>query len=403
MHRAGRFVCGGLRERCGRLYNAAVSENLRLPRDADAVVVGGGFYGAYIAASLARRVATVVLAEREGALLTRASHNNQARVHGGYHYPRSILTSLRSRANYPRFVTEYAPAIDRSFTKLYAIARRRSKVTAGQFAEFCRRIGAPAKQAGLAVTRCFDPDQVETVFEVEECAFDATVLAAMAARALEIAGVRPFMGMTACAVEPGASRRLRVCWRDRPDDATEADLVVLCTYSALNDILADSGLPTVPLVHELTELALVTAPLSLVGVGVTVMDGPFWSCMPFPAAGVHSLSHVRYTPHARWTDGGVDGHPVRGDDVMRRLPSSHAPHMQRDAARYLPELAAARYLRSLWEVKTILPRSDMDDSRPILVRRVDGARGLVAILGAKIDNVYDVEAVLTAMLDTEGL
>ena len=77
--------------------------------------------------------------------------------------------------------------------------------------------------------------------------------------------------------------------------------------------------------------------------------------------------------------------------------------MQRDAARYLPELAAARYLRSLWEVKTILPRSDMDDSRPILVRRVDGARGLVAILGAKIDNVYDVEAVLTAMLDTEGL
>ena len=36
--------------------------------------------------------------------------------------------------------------------------------------------------------------------------------------------------------------------------------------------------------------------------GITVMDGPFFSVMPFPAKGLHSFSHVRYTPHYEWQD-----------------------------------------------------------------------------------------------------
>ena len=70
----------------------------------DAIVIGGGFYGVVIAIYLARQrgLQRVTLVEREGALLTRASYNNQARVHNGYHYPRSILTAYRSRASSAR-------------------------------------------------------------------------------------------------------------------------------------------------------------------------------------------------------------------------------------------------------------------------------------------------------------
>ena len=370
----------------------------RPPRDVDAVVVGGGFYGAHIAVFLARQRLSVTLLEREPALLSRASYTNQARVHGGYHYPRSILTSLRSRRNYPHFVSDYPGAIDRSFTKLYAIARRQSKVTAAQFAEFCRRIGAPITPAAKTVAARFDTDLVEAVFEVDEMAFDARALAEASGQALEAAEVRLCVGTEARAIESGGTRRLRVRWGDEPSDVTDADWVFLCTYSALNDVLAASSLPTVPLVHEITELALVELPSSLRAFGITVMDGPFWSSMPFPPAGVHSLSHVRYTPHARWNGGGSSEEPTLGAAQLRVPRPTRVLQMLKDAVRYLPAISAARYVRSLWEVKTILPRSEMDDSRPILARNVAGAPGLVTVLGAKIDSVYDVEeAVLTIL------
>lgn len=32
-------------------------------------------------------------------------------------------------------------------------------------------------------------------------------------------------------------------------------------------------------------------------VGLTVMDGPFFSLMPFGLTGLHSLSAVHFTPH----------------------------------------------------------------------------------------------------------
>ena len=69
--------------------------------------------------------------------------------------------------------------------------------------------------------------------------------------------------------------------------------------------------------------------------------------------------------------------------------------MIRDAARFLPAIAGARYVESLFEIKGIMPRSEQDDSRPILFREVAALPGMFNILGAKIDSAYDVEAELS--------
>lgn len=110
----------------------------------DAIVIGGGFYGAAIAIYLVknRGLKSVTLIEQEDSLLVRASYNNQARVHNGYHYPRSFTTAYRSRINFPKFVRDWPEIVKRDFVKLYAIARRNSKVTANQFERFYRDIGA---------------------------------------------------------------------------------------------------------------------------------------------------------------------------------------------------------------------------------------------------------------------
>ncbi len=125
----------------------------------DAIIIGGGFYGTAIACELTARrgFSRVALLEREPALLTRSSYNNQARIHNGYHYPRSFTAAYRSRVNLPSFVRDYPDAVRQDFTKLYAIARRNSNVTAKQFIRFCHDIGAKLEPAPQALSTLFEP------------------------------------------------------------------------------------------------------------------------------------------------------------------------------------------------------------------------------------------------------
>jgi glycine/D-amino acid oxidase-like deaminating enzyme len=102
--------------------------------DYEVVVVGGGFYGCCLALFLRSVAARVILVEAEKGLLERASRVNQARVHGGFHYPRSFATALRSRVLQERFVRDFKDAVLADFDMLYAIATRRSKVSARRFA-----------------------------------------------------------------------------------------------------------------------------------------------------------------------------------------------------------------------------------------------------------------------------
>lgn len=357
----------------------------------DVLVIGGGFFGCSIALHSRRiRPGRVVVLESASELMTRASYANQARVHKGYHYPRSVLTALRSRVNYPRFVSEFAECVDDSFDAYYAVARRASKVTAKQFRAFCATVGLPVEPAPSSIRRLFDADLVEDVFAVRECAFDATKLRATMKGLLEREGAEVRLRSEALGVRRGGLGRLEVTVRGPEGEyAIAARRVFVCTYSRINHLLAASGLPMIPLAHELAEIALVEVPAELARVGITVMCGPFFSVMPFPARSLHSFSHVRYTPHCRWEDA-QGARFVDGDALLRDArPSSGFLRMAKDAQRYVPILADCRHVESLMEVKTVLPRSDADDGRPILFRRDHGLPGLDCVTGAKIDNVYD--------------
>jgi glycine/D-amino acid oxidase-like deaminating enzyme len=343
----------------------------------DAAVIGGGFFGCYFADHLARSGRSVVLLEREPQLMTRASLVNQARIHRGYHYPRSLLTGIRSAANYERFSRDFANCVDASRPAYYAVAAN-SNVTAQQYRRFCETIGVPIRPAPPAVRRLFSSETIEEVFAVEEIVFDAIKLRQEVVRRLAESGATVRVGADVARIADGT---IFV-----GDQQVDADEVFVCTYAGTNDLFARSGMAALPLKHELVEMALIEPPPELAGIGVTVMCGPFFSTIPFPSRGLHTLSHVRYTPHYAWSDPHVDVAAVFRD--FRR--STQFPQMIRDAQRYLPGIAAARYVESWWEVKTILPQSDANDSRPILYHRDAASPHVAVILGAKIDNIYDV-------------
>src|SRR4029453_15587302 len=89
----------------------------------DRLVVGAGLFGLYGAMVLARKGLRVALLDPANHPRMRASQVNQARVHNGYHYPRSLTTALSSVHYYGRFVRDFAAALNTRFDQIYAIAR----------------------------------------------------------------------------------------------------------------------------------------------------------------------------------------------------------------------------------------------------------------------------------------
>lgn len=343
-------------------------------RQLDALVIGGGFFGCKVALELkAAGLRHVVVAEREKQLLSRASYVNQARIHNGYHYPRSFATARRSRDNFQRFCRDYAYAVSNGWDKYYAIAAG-SKVSAAQFQRFCAAIGATCQPAWNRIGKLFAPDLIEDVFKVEEFAFDAAAIRDRVQRELADAGVHVLLGTEARIVAADADT-VRLALGGEPATARH---VLNCTYAALDAV---GCRVTSRIKRELTEMAMIRPPPELDGLGITVMDGPFFSVMPFPAGRCYSLSHVRYTPHASWHDA-ADAAPA----PLR----SNAESMLRDSARYLPGLGKAAYLRSLFEIKAVLARNEADDGRPVLVEASPTSPRILSVLGAKIDNIYDV-------------
>src|SRR5208283_1955882 len=116
--------------------------------------------------------------------------------------------------------------------------------------------------------------------------------------------------------------------------------------------------------------------------------GPFFSTMPFPARSLHTLSHVRYTPHCSWVDKGPES-PDPYTTMAAYAGASKSLHMLKDAQRYVPAMGSARIVDSLFEIKTLLVRNEIDDGRPILMERCESPNTVYSIMGGKIDNIYD--------------
>jgi glycine/D-amino acid oxidase-like deaminating enzyme len=349
------------------------------PEKADAVIIGGGFYGACLALYLRSIARHVVVLEAEKSLLTRASYVNQARVHSGFHYPRSFVTARRSLALYHRFVEDFRDAVVDDFRMLYAIARDGSKVTPERFERMFAGMGAPIRPARAGDVALFSASTVAQVFECTEHAFNPDRLRLLLEARMKAAGIRVLTGARAEAIDArGPDQPVTVAIAGQ--GTISAPIVVNATYGQFPERPAGGR---VRFKYEYAEVALVEPPPILSGLGVTVMDGPFFSVMPFPARNAYSLTHVRYTPHFAWTSG-EEAPPLHYPPKSRWL------HMLRDAARYMPGLVDTRWRESLYEVKTVLLRNEGDDGRPILLDRDPGHPGLVTVLGSKLDNIYDL-------------
>ena len=128
--------------------------------------------------------------------------------------------------------------------------------------------------------------------------------------------------------------------------------------------------------------------------------------MPFGKSGFHSLTSVTFTPHETIYDNVAKFHCQKEGEQRCNVkylrncnecdfkPKSAWPYMSQLARKYLKEEYKFTYHRSLFSMKPILMDSEIDDSRPTLIRKHCSNPTFVSVLSGKINTVYDMDEVL---------
>lgn len=368
----------------------------------DRIIIGAGFYGMYAALHCGKKKERVLVLECGTAPFQRATYINQARVHQRYHYPRSLSTAMKSAGYFERFHRDFAFCINREFEKVYATSAQYSWSDGEQFRKFCRAAGIPCKE--VYPEDYFRKDMCDGAFLTREYTYDAMLLKERYLEELsELPNVKLLFGS-------------RVTWLEREQDdylcrlnsgdEYRAPFVLNATYAAANQILDLLGFEKFKIKYELCEIILCDVNEKLRRCGITVMDGPFFSIMPFGKTGFHSLTSVTFTPHTtsyqalpafpcQARSGGSCSERELGNcNECVAKPESAFPYMEKLARKYLQDDYEFRYVKSLFSMKPILTSSEIDDSRPTVIRVYSRKPTFVGVLSGKINTVYDLDEVL---------
>ncbi len=373
----------------------------------DKIIIGAGLYGLYAAKYCSDRGEKVLVLEYDKAPFKRATYINQARVHMGYHYPRSLTTAMKSAGYFRRFVEDFSFCIHDQFEQVYATAGNFSWTDAKQFMSFCRAAGIRCEET--AVSKYFNPGMCDGAFLTEEYTYDARILLDYYEQQLNDRKNVTFV------YDARTEKIVRTAdvfevWMEGGGDRYSAPYVLNASYASVNQVIDKlEGVEKdfFQIKYELCEIILCEPSDMIRGIGITVMDGPFFSIMPFGKTGLHSLTSVTFTPHVtsyevRPSFGCQKGPDRHGKEKCTpenlgncsdcpHKPDSAWPYMSHLAAQYLKEEYGYTYQKSLFSVKPILKSSEVDDSRPTAVKVLNRKPFFVSVLSGKINTVYDLD------------
>jgi len=376
----------------------------------DKIIIGAGLYGLYAAEKCGSRGENIIVLEYDDASFKRATYINQARVHMGYHYPRSYSTAIKSAGYFERFNRDYSFCIHTEFKKIYATSAMFSWTNAKQFNKFCTTSNIPCEP--INEERYFKDGMCDGAFLTKEYTYDAKLLEEYLLK--KIASY-PNVEIKYC-VRIDKIVQQNDCFDIFLSSGLKlsSDFVLNATYASTNQILnkiEDSkgqkiNYKPFNIKYELCEIILCKVSDELKNLGITVMDGPFFSIMPFGKTGYHSLTAVTFTPHVtsyemlprfecqEKSNGYCTYNQLGNCNDCIAKPESAWIYMSSMARKYLKDCYKFDYVKSLFSMKPILQASEIDDSRPTVIRELSTKSKLISVLSGKINTVYDLDEVL---------
>lgn len=252
-------------------------------------IIGGGFYGIMASLEVAKNdyVKEVDLFEKGRSLINAAGKFNQARLHLGFHYPRSQETILQSKSGFNLYKERF-PNVTKSIKKNVYLIREDGLTGIDEYLMTMRRNKLNFQNIDISETSFkykFDGCPFQAI-RVNERYIDIVKLNQSLIREINEMGINVCLNQKVKTIDSEKGIiELNNGFLDN------YDFIINCTYT--NPFLGFSNNPC-SLKYEFCTLLLISSE-EIKDQAITVMDGPFVSIYPW-LSNLHSVSSVKFTP-----------------------------------------------------------------------------------------------------------
>lgn len=364
----------------------SIFKKYKTTRHYDAIIIGSGMYGLYTAKYLNSKGLKTAIVSKDNVSKEQSnigSINNQARIHNGYHYPRSITTAQKSVEYYQDFIDDFKDAtID--FNQVYAIPAYGSLTSAKQFESFCNILDVKCDNYSDSYLKT---KELQGSWLTEEKAIDTNKMMSIA---LDRASASDFYIDEIDCIYEDNNGHWKIVLNDGGRLSTSK--IINSSYAGTNEVISkivhhkDEDLMN--LKFQLCEIALFSQ-YKKQDIGYTFMDGPFLSIMPHTQSGLVSLSSVIYTPHQTADDiNQIDYNVKSRYELMLKQASNYL------STSFINNLV---YEGSKYAVKALPQNADSSDNRSIQVHQTQDH--FISIVGGKLNAIYELDNILDSFLE----
>ena len=229
-------------------------------------VIGAGFYGSYIALTLANKGHSVLLIDPEDK--SSATLHCQARLHSGMFYVRSIKDLVSCARNFTKFFKVFKPYVYSEFKSYYLIDKN-SNVDFDSYKKICKETGLKTKEVKLDYV---NSESVQGILETNEFSINTSeLLSNLILQCKNHKNITFIKDYVSRITENGSEIKIDLT----SNDPIKVNKCILASYGNNFTFLKDLGYKTLDFNHYKIPVIKYTDNLSKDC--HAVVDGDFWS------------------------------------------------------------------------------------------------------------------------------
>lgn len=331
-------------------------------------IIGGGIFGILTALEVAKKGYPVIVFEKEKEIIMGASLVNHGRIHMGYHYPRdkkTVAQSLKAKTPFENFFGE---SVVKKINNYYMVAKEGSMTNHSDFLSFCKKMSLPYKTSWPSDLQ-ISKEKIAISVKVPETILDANRKRDFLLKKIsETDNISLMTNAQVVGLKKNSDGFIVNYKSDDKKKIANCVALVNATYGGINYINNLLGLPLQTFQYELCELPVTFTPWK--DTGWMIMDGPFFSAMPFGYSKNHLFYDVELSvlertigkfPNFKFGKEYYDNEEIRTERFNKYKEKWKS---------WIGEIESCRHLHSMYVTRVILPKTEKTDARPTIIKEL---------------------------------